>query len=184
MNSLALTPTKRIALIGVAALAASALAMGIQPAGAGDTDVTFTLTAGTLSVAETNAAVDLGTVGEVVAQTVTGSLGNVTVTDNRGAAIVAWTASVASTDFTNGTTTIDGDATVYTTGLVTQDSGTAVGVPVVTVVGTKTAPVAVVVATGSGSNQSTWTPTVSVVVPPNATVGTYTATITHSISGV
>jgi pectin methylesterase-like acyl-CoA thioesterase len=36
--------------------------------------------------------------------------------------------------------------------------------------------------TGSGVNSASWNPTVSVVVPANAPGGTYTATITHSVS--
>jgi hypothetical protein len=35
---------------------------------------------------------------------------------------------------------------------------------------------------GSGVNSASWNPTVSVSVPSSAVAGTYTATITHSVS--
>lgn len=151
--------------------------------------VTFTLTAGLLTVSDP-ADTSLGSVGTGTA-TISNSLGSTTVSDNRGALLGTWTASVSSTDFTTGLATADetiGKALVdYYSGAATASSGTAVRVP-----GQATALLAedmsaartAFSATGVvGNNSTTWAPTVVVNIPSDAVAGTYSGTVTHSVTG-
>lgn len=75
--------------LAVAAVAVAAIAL---PAGAA-TPASFTLTAGALSISAPTASVSLGSqVASNSPSTISGPLGVVTVTDQRGGA-TAWTAS-------------------------------------------------------------------------------------------
>ena len=92
---------------GIAALAASAALTGgivatAMPAGAapGDTSTTFAITAGALSIT-VPASANLGSAAAGAAS-LNGTLGNVTVTDQRGGLLPLWTATVTATDFTTG----------------------------------------------------------------------------------
>jgi hypothetical protein len=82
----------------VVALAATII---LTPLSAGAaTPATFTLTAGALSISAPTASVSLGSqVASTSSSTITGSLGVVTVTDQRGGT-TTWTTSVISTAFT------------------------------------------------------------------------------------
>lgn len=88
----------------VAGAAAATMALGMLAAPAahaapGDTAVTFTLNAGTLSIAVSNGTVDLGTVTpDTVLSTVGGDLASATVTDNRNS-LAGWNAYSYSTAF-------------------------------------------------------------------------------------
>jgi hypothetical protein len=96
----------------------------------------------------------------------------------------SWTVTASSTNFTTGTgtpaeTIPAGDAsyapgTVTTTGTITTTASdiTLSNSPQTVVVGSS----------GSGDNSASWDPTVSVAVPAAAVNGTYTATLTHSVS--
>lgn len=178
---------KRLALALSVATAGSMVALA-APAGAAQ-GVTFTLTAGLLQVSDP-ANKSLGSVGTGTAS-ISNTLGSTTVTDNRGALLGTWTASVTSTDFTTGGETADetiGKALVsYYSGLSTASSGTAVRVP-----GQATALLAqdmsasrtAFSATGVvGNNSTTWDPTVVVTIPSDAVAGLYSGTVTHSITG-
>ena len=117
--------------------------------------------------------------------TIQNSLGTIQVTDGRGFG-ADWTASVSSTDFSTGggspTETIPvGDATYTITGLATATGPAAfTNVTTVTLSGT---PQAVVNATNvEGNTAVTWDPEIDIAVPAGAIGGTYTATITHSVS--
>ena len=115
----------------------------------------------------------------------TAGLGTVTVTDNRALPGASWTATVSSTDFTNTVTPVDlipaGDASyLISTLTTTTGSATFTPTPVTVLSGS---PQAVVTATSAnGDNSATWDPQIQVAVPSTAVVGTYTATITHSVS--
>jgi len=104
---------------------------------------------------------------------------------NRALAGASWTATVSSTDFTNTVTPADliaaGDASYLVTGLgTTTGSATFTPAPVTVLSGL---PQAVVTATGAnGDNSATWNPQIQVSVPATAVIGTYTATITNSVS--
>src|SRR5687767_7483955 len=93
----------RIRLIVAAAVTALAV-LPMATAGAQeDTDTSFDLTGGALSITAPLSAT-LGSQA-VTAPTLTGQLGNVTVTDDRAALVADWTTTVSSTDFTTGTAT-------------------------------------------------------------------------------
>jgi hypothetical protein len=116
--------------------------------------------------------------------TISGNLGgSVVVTDNRAALAAVWTAVASSTDFTTGAGTANetipaADAT-YTPGAITTTGGITATGTTITLSGT---PQTVVTASGSGNNTASWDPTIAVAVPAAAVGGTYTATLTQSVS--
>jgi hypothetical protein len=164
----ALTAVASVGLVGVNA-----------PAQAADTTTTFTITAaGGLSISAP-ASANLGSVSSG-ATTVSGSLGTVTVTDQRGLILGNWTATASSTNFAHGSNSsydISKASAVYATGAVSGDGGASVGVG-----GSLALPVVAAARVGAGNNTVSWNPTVTVALSPTAVVGTYTATITHSVS--
>jgi hypothetical protein len=176
-------------LLGFAALAAPLAASAqtsTDPSAPPETTTTFTLVGpdgGTLAITAGTAA-DLTTSAAVAAgsPTVEGSLGDVTVTDNR-ANEVGWSTSVTSTEFVNGTYNsfkIPTSEVAYDAGeisptgdvSVTPGSGPLDSDPLVMPAATTEA---------TGVNSATWSPTVTVTLPSNAVAGIYTATITHSL---
>jgi hypothetical protein len=154
--------------------------------------VTVTTT-GTLDVTVPTGPVNLGSgaVGTTIGSA--GNLGAVTVTDNRALDPAAWTVTVYSTDFVNSVTAADvipvGDAT-YLTGTVGATPGqplgsTAVSVNLTTPLTLGLGPTGQAVVTETdfdGDNSTQWTPEIDVAVPATAVLGTYDATITHSVS--
>ncbi|HEV2890727.1 MAG TPA: hypothetical protein VGX28_10155 [Frankiaceae bacterium] len=178
---------KRLA-VALSLASAGSMVVLAAPADAGQ-GVTFTLTAGALQVSDP-ADKALGTVATGTAS-ITSTLGNTTVTDNRGALLGTWTASVAGTDFTTGLGTADEtitkDNVSYYSGVATASSGTAVRVPGQATPLTSQALSAsrtAFSATGVvGNNSTTWVPTVVVTIPSDSVAGTYSGTITHSVSG-
>ncbi|MEU6204817.1 putative Ig domain-containing protein [Micromonospora musae] len=117
-------------------------------------------------------------------QTLRDQLGPVRVTDDRGPASGTWTVTVSVTNFVTGggsaPETIPRGQVSYASGpaLATTGVGTFLPQPGVTLDVPRTA------AGWSGAasgNSATWNPTVSVVVPPQAVVGDYRATLTHSV---
>jgi hypothetical protein len=165
----------KIALILSGVLALGALA---PAAYAADTDATFSLTGGGISItAPLGAALTDGVAGDA---SVAGSLGIITVTDDRGSA-AGWVASRSSSDFTGPGADILSSAVTYTPGTVT---GTTVGevTPVAGSAGVMTTSQTAFSGTlAVGNNEASWTPSVSVALPGNALVGDYTGTITHSV---
>jgi hypothetical protein len=171
--------TRRIALVAVGTTVAS-LAL-LAPASAGTTDVTFELTAGSLSISQQPAA-SLGSVGTGALQ-LGGPLGDVEVTDERGA-VLGYTAQVVGTDFVkeDGSYTIESTNAVYDTGDVTG-TGTATRAAGATGPLDPTVPhVALTATLVTGNNTSAWNPTVTVTLPSDALAGTYNGTITHSVA--
>jgi hypothetical protein len=167
------------------AVAAGILALGIAiPASAapGESAAKVTITGGFLSITVPADAGILGSrVNTVGGGTISGSLGQVIVTDARSAAAGStWIASVISTAFTpTSGPTIPASAVGYTAGTITK-VGTATytaGDPV-SLEGVSAA----VTATGiTGDNSATWNPTINVAVPGGTIAGTYSGTITHSV---
>lgn len=177
----------------VAALAVAALAVGTTAttAHAEDTVATFTLTAPgalgiTVPVGDVTTPVDLGT-ASTDAGTFTPTLGAVTVVDDRAALVANWSANATGTHFdlqdpsatpaTDVNQRVNNTAITYTatptvtvgTGTATPPTGTlGVGAPTVYV--------------GSGSNEVTWDPTLTMTILPTQVAGTYQGTITHSVS--
>ena len=164
-------------LIITAIALTSLFAGGATPASADDTVTTFTLNVGllTLSVEPTAALTD-GASGDT---TINGSLGAVSVTDERGGTAV-WTVSASSSAFT-GVLGSSSTVVTYTAGAVTE-TGT------ITVLdGTATditgAPAAVVSPSAlSGNNTASWVPDLDVTMPPGALADDYTGTITTSVA--
>jgi hypothetical protein len=162
--------------IGAAALLAAGT-LSASAAQSGDTTTTFTLNGGTLDIAvASNASLPGGNVGMPF---VSGQIGFVTVTDNRGDT-VSWTASAATTVFSNGIGT-NSTGVNYNSGFVSK-TGT------VTPNSTGPTPLAAApnpVVNGNsvvGNNTATWEPMLTVNLPPNALAGTYSGTITTSVA--
>ena len=171
---------RRTAVAAATGLASLALVGVHGPAEAADTTTTFTIAAaGGLSVSAPGSA-DLGSVSSG-ATSVSGSLGTVTVTDQRGLILGNWTATASSTNFAHSSDSaydIAKTGAVYASGAVSGSGGGAsVGVG-----GALAAPVVAATRLGAGNNSASWNPTVTVALSPTAVVGTYTATITHSVS--
>ncbi len=114
------------------------------------------------------------------------SLGNVQVIDNRGFG-ANWTATVSTSAFTTGAgtepeTIPPADASYTIISALAQHTGSATFtfVPLIDLAAT---PQAVASATNVGGNTTaTWNPRITVRIPAGAVAGTYTATITHSVS--
>jgi hypothetical protein len=179
---------KLVSVAGALTVMGTALAIPVFAASAAGattdvsaaTPVTFTLTAGALAISAPTIGVSLGSQpASTTSSTISGPLGLVTVTDLRGGA-TTWTASVISTAFTPTAGPADPASNVsYAAGTITPLGlvvGTAVAAPNLTGVST------VVTGVSTGISAATWDPTVSVVVPASFAVGTYTATITHSVA--
>ncbi|MFZ0666006.1 MAG: hypothetical protein WAM97_09630 [Acidimicrobiales bacterium] len=158
---------------------ALATALPASPAGAA-TPASFTLTAGALSISAPTVGVSLGSqVASANATTMSGQLGSVTVTDQRGGT-TSWTASVISTAFTPTAGPADPASNVsYAAGTI-SDSATVVATAVAAsdLTGVST----VVTGTSTGISTATWDPTITVIVPADYAPGVYSATITHSVA--
>lgn len=194
---LAVTAAAGIALTPVAASAAPAapavLALSSSPMQAGpglpeDTTVTFTVTTGTLTItAPPTATLPDGAPGT----TITGTVGPVTVTDNRALLAAAWTATASATAWTTGAATTAETIPVsdigYAVGPITTTgtiTATGTDLPAGIAIGDLSGtPQPVVVGTaGVGDNSATWNPALSVAVPASAVGGAYLGTLTHSVS--
>jgi hypothetical protein len=155
-----------------------------EPAATGPsvtTTTTFTVTSGALTITAPDTA-DLGS--GAPGTTITGSLGAVTVTDDRALLAASWTATASSTHFVTGGGTaneiIPASAAAYTVGSITTTGTiTATGTDI-TLSGS--AQTIVAGTSGVGDNTASWDPTVAVAVPASAVAGVYTGTITHSVS--
>ena len=149
---------------------------------ASDTPVTVEVGGGGLSISAPTGSVDLGSVpASTNAQVVSSSIGTIRVTDTR-AGTAGWVATVGASDFTGPQ-----NISVSNPGSVTYTPGQATTTGTVNVTPTTedhlypTGPVQT--ATGvSGSNTAAWSPVIAVTIPANALVGTYSTTITHSVS--
>ena len=162
----------------IAAATAGVLLVGLAlPASADDTTTTFTLTGGelTLSVSPTAALTDEAS--GVDANTITGTLGAVTVTDARGGT-AGWVTSAASSTFTGAGLSVSDDV-AYSTGTVTETGtnsiapASALSIATVQSVATATAV--------SGNNPAAWDPTLDVSMPAGSLAGDYTGTVTTSL---
>ena len=146
-----------------------------------DTTVTFAVTSGALTMTSPTAA-DLGS--GAPGTDISGEVGTTTVTDDRALLSASWNADASATDFTTagGTTpeiipATDVDyapGTITTTGTITATPTeiTLDGEPQTVVTGTA----------GVGNNTASWSPTMAVAVPAQAVNGTYTGTLTQSVS--
>ena len=160
-----------------AALACLCATVVIPPAFG--TPASFTLTAGGLTISAPSAAAALGSQSvSNGAFTITGSLGNVTVSDQRGG-VTTWVASAISTAFTPTSGPADPASNVsYAAGTITQTGVVATALSA----GDLTGVTPVVSGASAGISSATWNPTITILVPANFAPGVYTATITHSVA--
>jgi hypothetical protein len=165
-------------LLFLASTFAALAAVIALPAGSA-TPATFQLVAGTLAISAPTASVSLGSqVSSISSSTMSGPLGVVTVSDQRGGT-TTWTASVISTAFTPPAGPADPASNVsYAAGTITASGVVATAVPGSDLTGVTT----VVTGASSGVSSASWNPTISVVVPANFAPGVYAATITHSVA--
>jgi len=157
---------------------ASVAAFSALPAGA-VTPATFTLTAGGPSISAPTGSVSLGSqVAATSSTTISGQLGTVTVSDQRGG-VTTWTASVISTAFTPPAGPADPASNVsYAAGTITASGVVATAVPAADLTGVST----IVTGASGGISTANWDPTITVIVPGNFAPGVYSATITHSVA--
>jgi len=167
---------KAMLVLPVVLSAAGALVLAV-PASAADSDVTVEVTAGELSISAPVGSVSLGTAAASPdAQSIGALLGDVTVTDGRGG-VADWVVDVSASDLVGPTL---GGGISYTTP-VAATTGT------VEVVAANSADILVsstvqTASAVSGANTAVWSPTITVTLPAGAQVGTYTSTVTHSVS--
>ena len=177
--------SQMIAAAGAVAMLLAAVP--VSSASSSDTNTTFTVTSGLLSISSpASKALGAGPPNG----TITSQLGAVTVSDARGVLNGSWTATVSATDFTSGggtpAETIPKPNVSYWSGTATASSGVGVFAPgQATALNaqalgiTRTAFSASVVV---GNNSVTWNPTIVVSVPAAAVAGDYAGVITHSVS--
>ncbi|MCD9625140.1 hypothetical protein [Rhabdothermincola salaria] len=160
------------------AAGATALVLGVAvPASADDTTTTFSLTGGSLTLSVAASAALTNQASGVAANTITGTLGEVLVTDARGGT-AGWVTSAASTTFT-GTGLSVSTGVAYTNATVTT-TGTSTVAPADGQSITAVAPVATATAV-SGNNTAAWNPTLDVSMPAGALAGDYSGTVTTSL---
>jgi hypothetical protein len=109
----------------------------------------------------------------------------VQVSDDR-AGVAGWTATASATDFTTGggTTaeTIPVDDVLYLINGFVSTTGSATFTPAPETGLSGTAQAVVVATNVAGDNSAAWNPLIQVSVPRGAVAGTYSATITQSVS--
>ncbi len=151
----------------------------VLPAGAA-TPATFELTAGALGISAPLASVSLGSqLAAISSSTITGPLGVVTVSDQRGGT-TTWTASVISTAFTPDAGPADPASNVsYAAGTITASPTVT---PTAVAASNLTGVTTVVTGASTGISSASWNPSISVLVPANFAPGIYRATITHSVA--
>jgi hypothetical protein len=164
-------------------VATAALVAGALPASAADQTATFSLTAGGLlssTLPTTSVALNNGLTG---ATSVSGPLGAVSVTDERGETS-AWVATASSTTFTGPRGSVSTSVT-YNAGTVTHANST-IDPSTDTVLPVTTTPVATVnvvaPSTVAGNNSASWTPTLTVGLPSSALVDNYSGIVTTSVA--
>jgi uncharacterized repeat protein (TIGR01451 family) len=143
---------------------------------------TVAVVTGVLSISAPGSA-DLGTAAP--GRTASARLGTVQVTDGR-AGLTGWTATVSSTDFTTGggkaAETIPAADILYSISGFASTTGSAT---LTRTPGTNLSAALQAVAQATnvhGDNSAAWSPLIQVAVPSGAVAGTYSATITHSVS--
>ncbi|MEU7887277.1 hypothetical protein AB0B54_17390 [Microbispora bryophytorum] len=155
------------------------------------TTVTFTVNAPdglTINVPDGPVSIGSGAPGAQIS----GSLGPVTVSDQRAALTATWeaTVSAASGGFTTGggtpAETVPNTAVLYWSGPATATTGTGTFVPgqvdAAAAQSLDVSRTAFSKTSGSGNNSATWDPTIVVNVPAQAVAGTYTGTVNHSVA--
>ena len=169
----------RISLFTTVAAAGALAVAVISPAvaNAAETDLTFTVVGGALTITAPQSA-PLTVTGNVAS----GGIDPVTVSDQR-AGINGWIVQASSSAFAKSAqddTEIPATAVSYSAPLLPTRTGisTVSGVLVPQVIDTNK-PVVTAVAV-VGANTATWTGTVTVTLPSEVVAGDYAGTVTHS----
>jgi hypothetical protein len=166
-----------------APLQGSGVSTTTAPTAGGDPDTTmmFTVTVGALTMSAP-ASANLGSGGP--GTTISSPLGTVEMADNRALLSASWTATASSTSWVTGTgtgnETIPASAATYTPGPI-QKTGTITATGQAITLSTS-AQTVVTGSAGVGDNTASWNPTIAVAVPASAVGGTYTSTLTQSVS--
>jgi hypothetical protein len=117
--------------------------------------------------------------------TAAASLGIVQVTDGR-AGVAGWTVTTSATDFTTGVgnaaETIPVQDVRYLIGGFTSTTGSATFTPTLLTDLSGTAQAVVTATYVNGDNSAAWNPVIQVLVPRGAVEGSYSGTITHSVT--
>ena len=168
----------------VTALVIGVLAPGAQAA-PGDTAATFSIAAGSIGISVPTGPVSLGSTATGAASLANRPLGNVTVTDARGALVATWVTTVSSTNFTTGTATTNetvlNSAISYASGSpVTGSSGSGTFVPSTALTLATPGPAAAWTL-GVGNNTQVWNPQLSFTLLPTQVAGTYSGIVNHSV---
>jgi hypothetical protein len=152
--------------------------------------VTFTLTAGAISISAP-ASKALGSVGtSTTATSIGGQLGSTTVTDGRAALVAAYAVTLTAGNFTTGTAgateTILGSTVSAFSGTASHTNATATKVATST---DSTAPVLsgspiMGLSAYSGTDTSTYNPTISIPIPATNVAGAYSGVVTQTVTAV
>jgi hypothetical protein len=176
---------KPLALTLATLATASVAALVPTAANAADTNVTFTLSGGSLTLsapgsASLTAAGNLGVTGT----SVSGSLGSSTVTDSRGSLAHTVTVNMSSTDFTDAASDVIAKSNAAGSSGATVPTGVAVAVPTLTgqTIGASGGATILQLTGVVGAASTTYNPTVTVTIPANAIAGSYSGTITQTAS--
>ncbi|MDQ1695670.1 MAG: hypothetical protein QOJ03_1023 [Frankiaceae bacterium] len=176
---------KPLALALATLTAASVAALVPTAANAADTNVTFTLTGGSLTLsapgsASLSAAGNLGVTGT----SVSGQLGNSTVDDARGSLAHTVTVNMSTTNFTDGSGDTIAKSNATGSSGATTPTGVAVAVPTLTgqTIGAAGGATILTLTGVIGSASTTYNPTVSVTIPANSIAGSYSGTVTQTAS--
>lgn len=175
----------------VLGLTAAAMGAGLSATPASATSVTFTITGGSLAIAQPASVTLTGGGSALLGASVSGALGETTVTDQRNG-VAGWTTKVHGTTFTNGTTDIAIASVkafvpvapaMVVTGTVLPSQGTALDALTGVAVAAEAPGTPLVTATAVlGNNTVVYTPHISIPIPTTATAGTYSGTITQTVS--
>lgn len=179
----------RLAVAATAVTVAGLSSLLLAPSATAQS-VTFTLTGASISVSEPGSAAALtgGALAGLTGTSLTGALGSTVVTDQRGG-ITGWTSKITGTTaFSNGTTSIPVTSAkawvpgvISTTGVVAASAGTYL-TELTGLALTGSAQTLVTATAVVGNNSATFTPSISVAIPSNATVGDYTGAVTQTVS--
>ena len=182
---------RKALIVATAAASFAALAAVAAPVSAAD-NATFTITgANTVTVTPPSGVVDLGSTKAGSLSFANRPLGTVTVSDERAKLLPEWTVTVTSTDFvlsggdpTKAEQVVPATAIAYDPGTATP-TGPGTGTYTATPAATLGAPAVVGAYVGvSGSRTVSWNPQVSFTLLANQVAGTYSGTITHSVTVV
>jgi hypothetical protein len=180
-----------VGAVAAGSFAALLLPMGVvNAAPTAGTTLQINITGGDLAITAPAGPITLGT-GDLTSGslpgTFSGTVGPVTVNDNRGTLLASWTVNATFTNWhpsaagANTDADVPSSTTLYTTGA--QTSGNAVFVGLASGLGLGSV-LPVASGTGVGINSATWNPTVAVPSAGFTVADTYTATLTHSVTAV